>query len=195
MKKIVILSIVLVLCVTTAAASGLDLSQYSDDQLRQIITEANSILSSRSGASGPASPSAQSLGVMATIANWEITPISCQVTPKIDNTFGSFNADDGSKFVVVNAKVKNVGNSMETFLQSFSFMNTDVSVKVVYQDIYEYSRTSLLAYDKDLSDKTMNPLTTAEGVIAFEVPNEVAESSGLVLVFSNNESELRYLLK
>lgn len=37
--------------------------------------------------------------------------------------------------------------------------------------------TSLLAYDADLHDEYVNPLSSASGIIAFEVPMTVVENA------------------
>ena len=85
--------------------------------------------------------------------------------------------------------VTNNGKETDRFLPSFGY-GDDVYVKMLYGDGYEFSAVNLLGYSKDMHDSTINPLTSADGEIAFEVPQSVAEATDELLVsfFSGNDS-------
>lgn len=137
-----------------------------------------------------------SLGESGTLVDWEITVTNMDLLDSIANTYGSFNADAGNKFLVVSITVKNNGKTADSFLPSFSF-GDDVIAKILYSDGYEFSATQLLAYDKDLHDKTLNPLSSADGEIAFQVPDVVSDSidEALILHFSSGKNNLDFKLR
>lgn len=136
-----------------------------------------------------------SVGQMAVMGDWEIILDSFEITDAIDNTFGSFVPADGNKYVVANVTVKNTGTAADTFVGSYTFGNEDVRSKILYQDKYEYSGTNLLGYSDDLHNKSLNPLTTLTGVLAFEVVDEAASSGELQLVFTLGKETVIYDLK
>ena len=75
-------------------------------------------------------------------------------------------------------------------------MNDDVSAKVLYGDGYEFSLTQLMGYSKDLISSTINPLSTKEGDIAFELPNSVADSTEpLIIQFSAGNDKVNFALR
>ena len=132
------------------------------------------------------------IGDTATLGNWEITFASCEILDKIKSSqFTSFNADEGNKYIVVTLKAKNTGTSADTFLPSFS-MGNDVRAKLMYQDTYEFSSANLLGYSEDLHDKHLNPLSSAEGVITFQVAEDAATLDGLTLILSAGKSSLEF---
>lgn len=116
------------------------------------------------------------MGEVSTLKDWNITITNMQMLDSVDNGYGSFAPDDGNKYMLVTATIENIGKTAGTFLPSFG-MNDDVSVIVLYGDGYEFSLTQLLGYEKDLINSTINPLSSKEGDMAFEVPNSVAEST------------------
>lgn len=121
-------------------------------------------------------PKTFAIGDTISISDWNITVNSFEFLDSIANgDYFSFTPDDGNKYAVANITVKNVGNSSKTFLQSFSSKD---SISIQYDGQYTYSSTNLLGHDADLHSKTLNPLTEVSGIIAFSVPNEVAESDG-----------------
>ena len=121
-------------------------------------------------------PKTFAIGDTVSISDWNVTVNSFEFLDSIaDGDYFSFKPDDGNKYAVANITVKNVGNSSKTFLQSFSSKD---SISIQYNGQYTYSSTNLLGHDADLHSKTLNPLTEVSGIIAFSVPNEVAESDG-----------------
>ncbi|KAK9679475.1 hypothetical protein QE152_g39972 [Popillia japonica] len=88
-------------------------------------------------------------------------------------------------------------SDLKYFVGSYTFGNEDVRSKILYQDKYEYSGTNLLGYGDDLHNKSLNPLTTLTGVLAFEVVDEAANSNSgeLQLVFTLGKETVIYDLK
>lgn len=129
-----------------------------------------------------------------TLGNWEITFNSFEVTEAISSgAFTEFKADDGNLYAVITLTVKNIGNEAHTFLPLLE-IGDDIGAKIVYQS-YEYSASSLIGYDDDLHYKQLNPLSSATGIIAFQIVKDVAESGELSLVLSCGSKTLTYELK
>ena len=128
------------------------------------------------------------LGEASTLGNWSITATAAQSVDSIPDGYGTFSPDDGNKYFVVSLSVTNNGKTAGTFLPSFS-MGTDVQAKIVYGDGYQFSATHLLGYSKTLHDQTLNPLSTKDGDIAFEIPDNVASASDeLILQLKSGNS-------
>lgn len=126
-----------------------------------------------------------------TISNWDITINKISFVDKVsENEFLAFSPDtEGSKFLVVELKAENIGKKAEQFLPSFSF--DDITATLLFGDGFEFSMTNLLGYSKSLMDATINPLSSQNGVIAFEVPEKVYNSKDkLTLQFSAGDEEL-----
>lgn len=128
------------------------------------------------------------------LGDWEITCNSFEVTEAITSgAFTEFKADDGNLYAVVTLTVKNVGNEANTFLPLLTF-GDDITAKITYKD-YEYSASNLVGYDDDLHYKQLNPLSSATGIIAFQIVKDVAQSGELSLVLSCGSKTLTYELK
>lgn len=133
-----------------------------------------------------------STGDTVTIDTWEITLNSVEVLEQIDNTYGYFSPEDGSKYVVANVTVKNTGTQSETFLPAI-YLGDDVKAKITYLD-YEFSSSQLLGYQDDLHSATLNPLSSKTGIIAFEIADEAVSANDLVLTLFNNSENITYSL-
>lgn len=123
--------------------------------------------------------------MITSFSGWEITVDSIEIKDRVaDNEYFGYTPDEGNRYVVVNLTVKNVSKDASTFYSSFSF-NT-VGMKIVYDDKYEYSSSMLITIDNDLHDKTLNPLTSVSGFIAFSVTEEALSSDApLTLKFTH----------
>ena len=61
---------------------------------------------------------------------------------------------------------------------------------------YEYQLTNLIGLDTTLIDSTMNPLTSKEGIIAFEAPDAVVSGAeSLILIFNSGEQSVNFSLR
>ena len=78
----------------------------------------------------------------------------------------------------MNVQVKNISEDLESFLPSTSFVE-HTEETLIYDGKYNYNGRStegLISTFNSLVDKVVSPLETKTGYIAFDVPNEVAES-------------------
>ncbi len=145
----------------------------------------------------PSDANTYEVGNEATLGDWSITVTSCDFKDKIANPsgFGEFTPDSGNKFISISASITNNGKQSATFLPSFA-TNEDVTAILNYNDGYEYQLTNLIGLDTTLIDSTMNPLTSKEGIIAFEAPDAVVSGTeSLILVFSSGEQSVNFSLR
>lgn len=130
------------------------------------------------------------LGETSSLDDWSITVTSVELVDSIPDGYGSFSPDSGNKYLITSLTITNNGKSAETFLPSFA-MGTDVQAKILYDDGYEFSATHLLGYSKGLHDQSLNPLSSKDGDIAFEIPDSVANATDeLILHLKAGNSNL-----
>ncbi len=135
------------------------------------------------------------MGQATKMGEWNITVNSMQIVDNIPDGYGKFTPDAGNKYLLVTMSVSNEGKQANSFLPSFS-MGNDTNTKVVYGDGYEFSKTNLLGYSKSLLDSTINPLSSKEGDIAFEIPDSVASATDpIILEFSNGNEKLNFSIR
>ena len=116
------------------------------------------------------------LGKKGTVGDWKIKVKKASVKTKITNgKYRQYNPGKGKSFVVISLSAENKGEKMTEFLPRVGYANKMVTATLLYQDKYEYSPTELLSYDKDMTTKKIQPLSTESGIIAFEVPKKVAK--------------------
>ena len=130
----------------------------------------------------------KTIGETATIGDWSITISNMQILDSISADYGSFKADEGNKFILITGKVENTAKESARFLPTIG-MNDDVSAKIIYGDGYEFSASNLMGYEKDLHDSSINPLSSMEGDLAFQIPDSVASSEEELLLRFNAGSE------
>lgn len=135
------------------------------------------------------------MGQAAKIGEWNITVNNMQIVDNIPDGYGSFSPDAGNKYLLVSLSASNEGKKADSFLPSFS-MGDDTSVKVIYGDGYEFTQTNLLGYSKSMIDSTINPLSSKEGDIAFEIPDSVATATDpIILQFSNGNEKIKFAIR
>lgn len=100
----------------------------------------------------------------------------------------AFTPSEGNQFAVVEVTVTNNGTEANTFLPYLALSN-DTNAVLTFGE-YKYSRTVLIGYEKDVTESLIQPLASFNGIIAFEVPQAVYESTDpLVLTIqSYNET-------
>lgn len=116
------------------------------------------------------------IGESAELGTWSISVTGFEFSTKIDNGYSYFEPDAGNQYGIVSVSVTNNGTQADSFLPSFG-LGDDVSGKLLYNEEYEYSSTQLLGYDADLHDEFLNPLSSASGVIVFELPEVVVNGA------------------
>lgn len=128
--------------------------------------------------------------------DWSITVTNMKIVASIDSDYMTYSpSDEESKFAKVSVKIKNNGKKAVSFLPSYSF-GDDIYAKILYDDGYEFISTSLLGYNKDMHNSSINPLSSEKGIIAFEIPNEVAKSKDeLILSFTEGEETINIKIR
>lgn len=135
------------------------------------------------------------MGQTATIDCWDITVSQMQILDAVSNGYGQFEPDEGNKYLLISLSAANNGKESASFLPSFS-MTDDIRAKLIYGDGYEFDQTNLIGYDRSMLDCVVNPLSSAEGDIAFEIPNTVAESTDkMILEFSCGNDKLDFVIR
>lgn len=135
------------------------------------------------------------MGQTATIDCWDITVSQMQILDAVSNGYGQFEPGEGNKYLLISLSAANNGKESASFLPSFS-MTDDIRAKLIYGDGYEFDQTNLLGYDRSLLDSVVNPLSSVEGDMAFEIPNTVAESTDkIILEFACGNEQLDFVLR
>lgn len=135
------------------------------------------------------------MGQTATIDCWDITVSQMQILDAVSNGYGQFEPGEGNKYLLISLSAANNGKESASFLPSFS-MTDDIRAKLIYGDGYEFDQTNLIGYDRSMLDCVVNPLSSAEGDIAFEIPNTVAESTDkMILEFSCGNDKLDFVIR
>lgn len=136
------------------------------------------------------------IGDSTSLGDWDILVTDFYYTDKIETSpYTYFHPDAGNQYAVVAARVTNKGRAANRFLPSVSTAS-DVRTKIYYANEYEYDSSLLLGVDKDLHDSSLNPLTSKDGIIAFSVPDVVANSDdSLSITFSAGRNEVTFSLR
>lgn len=135
------------------------------------------------------------IGETLTLGDWSIVISSIDLVDSIKGGMGSFSPDAGNKFLQANATITNNGKSAAPLLQSFS-LGDAVQVKITYGDGYEFNPVNLMMAPNSLFDESINPLSSKDGFIAFELPDSVASGTDqLLLQFSAGSDEATVKLR
>lgn len=109
--------------------------------------------------------------------DWGIVVTNMQIVESIAADYGVFEPnEEGNKYAQVFVTVTNNGKEADSFLPIVGY-GDDINAKMIYGDGYEFSATNLLGYNADLHSTSINPLSSKEGEIAFEIPESVANAS------------------
>jgi hypothetical protein len=110
------------------------------------------------------------LGTPISSSKFEITINSGSKSTRInDGSYLYYEPDAGNEFVVINIKLKNISNEMESFhVSDFQLLTLDKSIK--------YSPTSMIVTSGDETffwSDSLNPATAKTGNIVFELPEGI----------------------
>ena len=194
---ITLTGMVIVIMLFTWLSGGLAIARSDSSEREPVQSSSESAKESSSPVSIEAkdeTPKHLTVGESSRIGDWEVTLTSFEVLKKVDSSFGYFTPDEGNRYVVAYFTVKNAGEDSGTFLSQYSIYGR-LRAKILYQNDYEFTSTNLLGHDNDLHNKSLNPLTSISGIIAFDIVQEVAESGELVLELSQGNEKIAYLLK
>jgi hypothetical protein len=134
------------------------------------------------------------VGDAGNLGDWGITLDAFEFTDRVDGDYAYCSPDEGCQYGLVSMSVTNSGTSADIFLPSV-YTSANVRAKIIYGE-YEYSATNLLVVSSDLHDETINPLVTISGVIAFNIPDSVADSTDpLVLMLEEGTNTLEFTLR
>lgn len=129
------------------------------------------------------------------ILDWNVVVTNVQILDSVPNSYGAFTPKEGNKFILVSLSVTNNGQEAAVLLPSIG-MGESLGSRVLYGDGLEFSATNLLGYSDELHNSTIEPLTTLDGTIAFEVPSSVADATDeLILQIANNTNSLKFKLR
>lgn len=135
------------------------------------------------------------LGTSQALGDWSITASRIDFKNEIPDGYVSFSPDEGNVYASIGVTVTNNGKSAANFLPNFG-LNDDIRAKIIYNGEYEYTPTQLLAYSKDILNTSLNPLTSKEGELNFEVPQAVSNGTEpLILIFSQGDEAISYTLR
>lgn len=195
-KKILVLGVCCALLLSGCSLSSEDISKAVDSGIQAAKEQAGVQESEAPEATEAPKVQELSLGDKTTIGDWKVTVKKVTVKSKINNgQYRVFKPDKGKKFVYVTMTVKNTGKEEATFLPRIGYADTMVSAKLYFKD-YEYKATTLMSYDKDLLEKSIQPLESKTGIVTFEVPKKAAKSKSKLTLHLGTESDyVSYKLK
>lgn len=201
MKKKCLIAILAAACVLMSSCALMlspprTSSSSSSEAASQVVSEASPSGETSSVVSEEPAPSALAVGDSCTIGDFEITVSEFKIQKQIENTYGYFEADEGNQYLVVSFSATNNGKQANTLFPSFS-LGDDLSATILYGDGYEYPPTSLLGYDDDLHDEVVNPLSSATGILAFELPDTVVDGTDplTLQISAGSSSSAEYQLR
>ncbi len=204
MKKTALLlttccALVLAGCSATEPSTGTPqtTTQSTDSQASQDDSASAAATAAPEESTAAPEETTVALGDKMTLADWTITAKKASVQKKIKNgKYQYFQPKKGNTFIVVSLSVRNEGKQAEDFLPRIGYEDKMTSVTLFYKDGYEYKPTELIAYDKDLTTRKVQPLSTEKGVVAFEVPKEVGKAKkDLKLMFKSQGQTASYTMK
>lgn len=183
--SISLLSVLLVLALTSCAPTGAaSTTNAASNAQRNTESAQNNTAAENSGSedSELQNPAVIELGETAKFSNWEVTPESFVIATEVSSSYITFSPDEGNRYFVSEMTVKNVGKEAALFLPPIYNTNKDLRITVWFDNEYEFSSATLLAHTEDLHSKTLNPLTSKTGILAFQLPIEVIEDTEKSLV-------------
>ncbi|RKD22544.1 hypothetical protein BEP19_09795 [Ammoniphilus oxalaticus] len=123
--------------------------------------------------------------------NWKVVLNSWEFNQSVEDDLFSSSADEGDKYLVLKFSVTNNGTEAD----SFTSLAGSTKVKAMYDDKYEYNHL-ITMIDGDLSNKNVQPLSTADGFVVIKVP-EIVESSSesITLNLKNGKDEIHIKLR
>lgn len=196
---------VLLLCSTLVLLAGCSAEQATNTSTGTSGSDnksASSPVATTEAASTPAETTAPdaselSLGDKGTVGDWKITVKKAAVKQKINaSKYRYFKAKKGTSYVVVTLSARNNGKKEAQLLPRVGTVNDTITATLHYQDEYEYKPSQLIGYDKDLTTKSIQPLSTKSGIVVYEVPKKVAkDKKQLTLTIGTPSDSITYTLK
>ncbi|GHV41316.1 hypothetical protein FACS189490_07970 [Clostridia bacterium] len=120
------------------------------------------------------------------MGNWEIEIKETEILDKVLNGYSKNEPKEGSVYIVVGAKIKNISTERATF-DTDSERSGTPSISLLYKEKYTFKPTHyLLLYTENLYKKELNPLESLTGTLVYEVAEEVANKKYTKMVIKYN---------
>lgn len=200
MKKLLLVSLLCVATITATACGSKATAEKGENTSKAEVTEETTeVETTEEETTTEAETEAVSetipLGESAKIGEWTVTVNNMQILDTVPDTYGQFSPDEGNKYLLITMTASNEGKKAESFISTFP-MDDEISAKVLFGDGYEFSQTNLLGYTKSIVGSTVNPLSSKEGNIAFEIPESVSTSEDpLNLVLTCDKETLHFSIR
>lgn len=179
MKKKILLAVGISLCLTMVGCSSNEKSTKNASENKTEIEECTDEVEdeSKNEEEIKSEELIYNIGDSIELKDWRIVVTNMQIVESIAADYGAFNPnEEGNKYAQVFVTVTNNGKEADSFLPIVGY-GDDINVKMIYGDGYEFTATNLLGYDAELHDSMINPLSSKDGEIAFEIPESVANAS------------------
>ncbi len=179
MKKKILLAVGISLCLTMVGCSSNEKSTNNASENKTEIEESTDEVEdeSKNEEEIKSEELIYNIGDSIELKDWGIVVTNMQIVESIAADYGAFNPnEEENKYAQVFVTVTNNGKEADSFLPIVGY-GDDINVKMIYGDGYEFTATNLLGYDAELHDSMINPLSSKDGEIAFEIPESVASAT------------------
>lgn len=121
------------------------------------------------------------------LGSWDVTYQSCEIAQSLEDSLMHYEAAEGCQYIKADFTVTNVGFQDATFLPQVSIASSeDVSILIcdgAFENIY--SPAEMWTYSGRLNGSLLECGETEEGVLIFEVPEDVIQGGeGLYVVIT-----------
>lgn len=120
-------------------------------------------------------PEYHNIGDTVNIGHWEITLVSSELVNTIEDQFGEQKADEGVTFALLTVNIVNNYKVADKFIDTFnSSMDIDFQLLDSEEESYRLS-TWYHFTDRDGGEKWINPLSSHDQKLVFELPNTIID--------------------
>lgn len=176
-KKLIAITLCTVLSVSVLTGCGTSAVKKLADTAKDISEQASATATPGGPTATPA-PKETTLALKktGTVGDWKFKVTKLAAKKKVKTSkYMEAKASDGNLLVLVSMSATNNGKKEATFLPRVGREDTMMTAKLIYKDQYEYQPSSITGYDKDITAKSIDPLSKKSGIVAFDVPKKVAK--------------------
>ncbi|TGE39623.1 DUF4352 domain-containing protein [Desulfosporosinus fructosivorans] len=178
MRKLIVGLLIMVMILVVGCGS-----QSSSSNVKQ--SDSPQVQEKKNDESKNVSAKNLAIGEKFKLKDWDVTLESFEFNKTVTNKRESMSSstEDGNKYLILRLNVTNNGTKADGFIKTID----GVSIKVVYNDKYEYKNTKTL-FDGDLANDWIQPLASNKGFTVIKVPDKVADdSAGINVIFQLND--------
>lgn len=125
--------------------------------------------------------------------NWEITYHSAKIVKEFESGYFIYTAKDGHQFVMADLTVTNRGLQSDTFLPMLYYINEDPIVQIADSSRENlYDCVDALSYSACLNGNTLDPSESKDGVVLFEIPDELVQSGEALYLAVSLDKQIVY---